>query len=341
MLPDWPRVLGTPLVNGVLKAQPEDFVVEEVFPVEFSDDGEFDWLWIEKRGDNTEYVAKQLARLAGVQPKAVTYSGQKDRYAITRQWFCVHLPGKNFPAWEVPESETWKILRKGRHRQKLRLGSHRYNHFTLCLSDLAGDIDDLNRRLSTVLVQGFPNYFGEQRFGHHGGNIDACRQWFAGEIKPARFERSMYLSAARSLLFNELLAQRVLDGSWNTGLDGDVYALRDSGSVFSAERDDETIARLASGDIQPTGPLFGKAGRLVVSGVAAEREAAVYTQHSNFCAGLLKHGLSLERRALRLIPQDFQWQFTGNKSLELSFSLPRGCFATALVRELMNYPLAS
>lgn len=340
MLADWPRAMGVPTVRGVLKAQPEDFVVEEVFPVDFSDDGEFDWLWIEKRGDNTEYVARQLARIAGVQAKAVSYSGQKDRHAITRQWFCVHLPGKNFPSWDVPESESWKILRKGRHRQKLRLGSHRYNKFTICLQSLVGDIADLNSRLEQIHL-GVPNYFGEQRFGNEGGNIAGCRQWFAGEIKPGRFERSMYLSAARSYLFNEVLAQRVRDGNWNKGLAGDVYALRDSGSVFSAELNDETVARVASGDIQPTGPMFGKAGRLIVEGAVASLEEAVYEQASELCAGLLKNGLNSERRALRLIPRDFQWRFTGNKSLELSFSLPRGCFATALVRELISYPLAS
>jgi tRNA pseudouridine13 synthase len=340
MLADWPRALGTPLVSGVLKLQPEDFVVEEVFPVEFSEDGEFDWLWIEKCGDNTEYVARQLARLAGVQPKAVSYSGQKDRHAITRQWFCVHLPGKNFPEWLVPESESWKILRKGRHRQKLRLGSHRYNHFSIRLHSLDGDLENLKGRLADI-HKGVPNYFGEQRFGRDGGNIPACRQWFAGEIKPGRFERSMYLSAARSFIFNEVLSRRVLDGSWKAGLDGDIYALRDSGSVFSTERNDETLSRILSGDIQPTGPLYGNAGRFIVHGDAEILEQAVYMRVSELCEGLLKHGLNMERRALRLIPQDFQWQFTGNKSLELSFSLPRGCFATALVRELISYPLAS
>ncbi len=340
MLPDWPRALGAPVVSGLLKAQPEDFVVEEVFPVDFSDDGEFDWLWIEKRGDNTEYVARQLARIAGVQVKAVSYSGQKDRHAITRQWFCVHLPGKHFPRWEVPETESWKILDKGRHRQKLRLGSHRYNKFTVRLQSLAGDTGDLNSRLTQIPL-GVPNYFGEQRFGHEGGNMAGCRRWFAGEHKPGRFERSMYLSAARSYLFNEVLARRVNDGTWNTGQQGDVYALRDSASMFSAELNEETQARIVSGDIQPTGPMFGKAGRLIVGAATAGLEEMVYEQAPDLCAGLLKNGLNMERRALRLIPKDFQWQFTGNKSLELRFSLPRGCFATALVRELVSYPLAN
>lgn len=336
MLRDWPRAQGAPLVSGLLKAQPEDFVVEEVFDLEFSDDGEFDWLWIEKRGDNTEYVAKQLARLAGVQPRAVTYSGQKDRHAVTRQWFCVHLPGKHKPEWNVPENETWQILRQGRHRQKLRLGSHRYNRFILRLSELEGDLTDLDARLQ-VICGGFPNYFGEQRFGHGGGNIDACRQWFTGQLTPGRFDRSMYLSAARSLIFNTVLAERIKAGNWNTGLNGDMFSLRDSGSVFLADIDAEISTRLASGDIHPSGPLYGKAGKLEVSADVAQLEDKVYAEFSDLCAGLMKNNLTMERRALRVIPKDLQWQQLGDRSLSLAFSLPRGCFATALVRELINY----
>ena len=336
MLPDWPRALGRPLVSGLLKAEPKDFVVEEVFDVEFSNDGEFDWLWIEKCGDNTEYVAKQLARLAGVQPRAVTYSGQKDRHAVTRQWFCVHLPGKHKPEWRVPENETWQILRQGRHRQKLRLGSHRYNRFILRLSELKGDIDDLEARLAFVR-QGFPNYFGEQRFGHGGGNITACRQWFAGELSPGRFDRSMYLSAARALIFNTVLALRVDDASWNRGLDGDVFSLRDSASVFLADIDADIIARLAVADIHPTGPLYGKAAKLGVDGVVADLEERIYAEFSDLCAGLMKNNLAMERRALRVVPKDLQWKYSEDDSLSLAFSLPRGCFATALVRELINY----
>lgn len=336
MLPDWPRALGQPLVSGLLKAEPKDFVVEEVFDVEFSNDGEFDWLWIEKCGDNTEYVAKQLARLAGVQPRAVTYSGQKDRHAVTRQWFCVHLPGKHKPEWRVPGNETWQILRQGRHRQKLRLGSHRYNRFILRLSELKGDIDDLESRLAFVR-QGFPNYFGEQRFGHGGGNITACRQWFAGELSPGRFDRGMYLSAARSLIFNTVLALRVDDASWNQGLDGDVFSLRDSASVFLADIDADIISRLAVADIHPTGPLYGKAAKLGVDGVVADLEERIYAEFSDLCAGLMKNNLAMERRALRVVPKDLQWKYSEDDSLSLAFSLPRGCFATALVRELINY----
>jgi tRNA pseudouridine13 synthase len=336
MLPDWPRALGLPTVSGVLKAKPEDFVVEEIFDIEFSDDGEFDWLWIEKCGDNTEYVAKQLARLAGVQPRAVTYSGQKDRHAVARQWFCVHLPGKHKPEWRVPENETWQILRQGRHRQKLRLGSHRYNRFILRLTSLDGDLALLEARLS-VVAQGFPNYFGEQRFGHGGGNIDACRQWFAGQLTPGRFDRGMYLSAARALIFNSVLAARVSSGHWNSGLDGDVFALRDSGSVFLADLDADTVLRLAEGDIHPSGPLYGKPGKLGPDAEVALLEEKVYAEFADLCAGLINNNLTMERRAMRVVPKNLQWQQLGNEAVSLAFSLPRGCFATALVRELINY----
>ncbi|MBW2939501.1 tRNA pseudouridine(13) synthase TruD [Zhongshania aquimaris] len=335
-LADWPRAQGLPTVSGLLKARPEDFVVEEVFDLEFSDDGEFDWLWIEKCGDNTEYVARQLARVAGVQPRAVTYSGQKDRHAVTRQWFCVHLPGKNKPEWVVPENESWKILRQGRHRQKLRLGSHRYNRFILRLTDLKGDFADLEARLP-IAGQGFPNYFGEQRFGHGGGNIDACRQWFAGDLSPGRFDRGMYLSAARSLIFNTVLAARVNAENWQRGLDGDVFSLRDSGSVFLAEIDADIVQRLSEGDIHPSGPLYGSASKVAVSGAVAQLEEKVFGEFADLCAGLLKNNLRMERRALRTVPKDLQWQQIDKQSIELAFSLPRGCFATALVRELIHY----
>lgn len=333
---DWPRSAGPVPVFGVLRAKPEDFIVEEEFSVEFSDDGEFDWLWIEKRGDNTDYVAKQLAKLAGVGNKAVTYSGLKDRHAITRQWFCVHLPGKARYDWTSVVGGSWNILRSGRHRQKLRHGSHRSNRFTLRLSDIHGDIDTLNTRLAT-LHEGVPNYFGEQRFGRDGDNVEQFLSWQGGKLKPGRFERGIYISAARSWLFNELLAERIRLGCWTQAVPGDVFSLRDSGSVFTADIDDAIVERIGQGDIHPSGPLFGKPGKVTSVGPAAELEQQVFDNYLKICEGLAAQGLKMERRALRVLPQSLSWQWCGDNCLELSFSLPKGCFATAVVRELINY----
>lgn len=339
MLPDWPRALGVPQATGRLRSSREDFEVEELFELEFSNDGEFDWLWVEKSGDNTDYVARRLAEMAGVSLRAVTYSGLKDRHAVTRQWFCVHLPGKTGRNWDDSAEQSadsrWQVLRWGRHRQKLRPGSHRGNRFVLTLREVVGDREELENRLEQ-LSAGFPNYFGEQRFGIGGDNLTACRQWFAGELRPQRFQRGIYLSSARSYLFNEVLAARLRAGNWVTALSGELFSLRDSGSVFAADADSVIARRLLEGDIHPSGPLYGSAGRHSVSADVAALEEAVFSANEDFCAGLRRHAMKMERRSLRVIPQQLRWQWLAEDTLQLQFSLPRGCFATALVREFIN-----
>jgi len=70
-LPDWPRAHGSPLFNARLRSTPNDFQVMEQLGWEFSGDGEHDYLWVEKTGANTEWVARQLALHAGVPPRDV------------------------------------------------------------------------------------------------------------------------------------------------------------------------------------------------------------------------------------------------------------------------------
>lgn len=342
-----PFAYGGPACTGQLRNHPEDFEVEECFEVEFSNDGEFDWLWIEKRGENTAFVAKQLARLAGVQERSVTYSGLKDRHALTRQWFCVHLPGKHGRDWQdcqdwqissgCKENDFagWRVRRAGRHRQKLRIGSHRSNRFTLNIKNIDGDVSRLTEQMSQV-AQGIPNYFGEQRFGRGAGNLDAALNWAKGDSHPPRQQRSLYLSSARSYLFNQVLAVRLANGSWNQALAGEVFCLRDSGSVFTAEIDETIQQRIEQGDIHPSGPLFGKPGKVQVEAAVLALEESVFAHCPAFCELLRANGLNAERRSLRVLPKDFEPCLQGDQ-LRLSFSLPRGCFATALVRELVDY----
>lgn len=336
MIPDWPRALGGPAGQAQLKFNNDDFIVEELFEFEPSDDGEFDWLWIEKSGDSTDYVARAIAREAGVTTKAVTYSGLKDRHALTRQWFCVHRAGKPALEWQDKISGNWRVLKACRHRQKLRRGSHRGNHFTLSLRDFVGDKTLLEARADAV-AQGFPNYFGEQRFGRDGGNITACRDWFGSAKQLGRFEKSMYLSSARAWLFNQLLAARVDADSWCSPLDGELFALRDSGSIFSEPLNADIFSRLELGDIHPTGPLFGAAGKTCVMADVAELEAQIFGSEPELCDGLLRSGLKMERRSLRVLAKNMHWHWADDQTFCPSFSLPRGCFATALVRELIEY----
>ncbi len=335
-LPDWPRALGMPEAYARVRACPEDFRVDELRDSETDGEGEHLLLHIRKRNRNTEEVARALARHAGVRARDVAYCGLKDRVAVTTQWFSVWLPGKPDPDWSPILGEDLELLGQVRHRRKLQRGGLRGNRFTLLLREMQGDREALGNRLATVLEYGVPNYFGEQRFGRDGGNLAAALAMFAGRRVKDRHRRGLFLSAARSFLFNEVLAARVHDASWNRALSGEVLQLAGSRSFFVSEViDDEIVARLASGDVLPSGPLWGR-GELPSIAAARAVEEVVLAAHRDFCKGLEKAGLKQERRALRLPVADLQWQWLdGGQDLQLTFSLSAGTYATAVLRELV------
>lgn len=327
-----PHALGAPRGRGQLKRSPEDFQVDEVLGFEPSGEGEHYLVQVRKRGLNTADVARELARHAGVAAAAVSWSGMKDRQALTSQWFGVHIPGRevDWSGFSLPGCE---LLSWGRQLRKLRTGSHVANRFLIRLRAVEADRSDSEWRLEQLTLRGAPNYFGEQRFGRAGNNLAAAQRWFAGGRAPRRNERGLLLSAARSEVFNRVLAQRVCDGSWEQALPGEVLILDGRGSLFLATGDEQE--RLQRGEVHPTGPLPGEAGALQVQAEVAELEAAVLAEHAALCEGLCRQRVSAARRALRLWPRDLEWAWEG-EDLRLSFTLARGCFATSLVRELMN-----
>ena len=230
-----PRAYGEALGTAVLKATAEDFQVDEVLDIPLSGDGEHLWLWVEKRGLNTEEAARRIAKAAGVPLRTVSYAGLKDRQALTRQWFSVQLPGKADPDLSGAENDTLKILKTSRHKRKLQRGAHAANGFTLRLTQLNADKDALEQRLQQITRQGVPNYFGTQRFGWQGGNLGEARDYAARKALPEqRNVRSRLLSTARSYLFNQVLASRVADGTWRQAQVGDLLAFTDSRSFFPA-----------------------------------------------------------------------------------------------------------
>lgn len=334
---DLPYAYGKPPLSGDLRSQPADFIVEEQLGFEPEGEGEHHFLWLQKTGLNTEQVARTVARFAGVPPRQVSYSGMKDRHAITRQWLSVHLPGNREYPWSELNSKSLSILTATRHRKKLRRGTHQSNQFTLRVRNLVGDRDELAERVSKARQQGVPNYFGEQRFGRNGSNVEEARRWFDGQWRPKKHQRGIYLSAARSFLFNEVLAQRVRDHSWQQLLPGEVIALNGSHSVFTHTGEASLTRRLAEGDIHPSGPMAGKKSAVSCENVVASLEASILNAHVELLAGLEQAGLKAERRPLRVIPENLLCKQLPDQSVELTFSLPSGCFATALMRELIHY----
>ena len=331
-----PRAYGESLGSAVLKATAEDFQVDEVLDIPLSGEGEHLWLWVEKRGLNTEDAARRLARAAGVPLRTVSYAGLKDRQALTRQWFSIQLPGKADPDLSAAENETLKILKLARHKRKLQRGAHAANGFTLRLTQLNADKHALQSRLETIARQGIPNYFGAQRFGYQGGNLGEARDYAARQALPEqRNVRSRLLSTARSYLFNQVLAARVADGSWQQAQVGDLLAFTDSRSFFPAGEAECLDPRLAILDLHPTGPQWGE-GQSPASGITADLENQVAERETVLRDWLIRAGMEHERRILRLPIGGLTWHYPSLDILQLEFVLPAGCFATVLVRELVD-----
>ena len=329
-----PFAHGGPPLRGVMRAQPEDFFVDEMLGFEPEGNGEHVFVHVEKTGANTDWVGKQLARFAGVAPMAVSWSGMKDRHAVTRQWFSVQLPGKTDPDWLAFNIDGVKVLDARRHNRKLKRGAHRGNRFQIRLRGISGDRDVAKARIEVIAAQGVPNYFGEQRFGRGGDNLDLARALFAGRRLP-REQRSFALSAARSHLFNRILAARVADGSWNQARDGDVFMLAGTHSVFGPEPVDDALReRMNRLDIHPTGAMWGR-GKLRSSNAVAELESSIAVTDADLADGLVRNDLDQQRRALRLLATGLiaTWE---DDDVILDFSLESGAFATVVIRELCD-----
>jgi tRNA pseudouridine13 synthase len=330
-----PRAHGAAPLTAELRRTPDDFRVDEILGYDADGEGEHALLWVEKRDANTDWVARELARFAGVPPLNVGYAGLKDRHAVTRQAFTVQLAGKPDPDWSAfPHAEV-KVLASTRHKRKLKRGALRGNRFVLVLRDVRGERTRAEEVLQAIATRGVPNYFGEQRFGREGGNVAQARAMFAGR-RVDRDKRSILLSAARSHIFNSVLAARVERDAWDKPLDGEIWSLAGSRSWFGPEPFNDTLAaRLAQGDIHPSGPLWGQ-GEPPTTSVVGDLEREIAGAYSDLTEGLVAARLEQERRPLRLLPKDLRWRWLDDETLELGFELPAGAYATVVARELIG-----
>ena len=295
------RALGSPLLSGRVRQQPEDFRVEERLGFEPAGAGEHVYLHLRKTGANTGWVAGEIARLAGVRTRDVGYSGRKDRHAVTTQWFSCRLPGRLEPDWRPLRDRGIEVLSSRRHSRKLRLGSHAANRFRLVVRQLRakGNMDEalaeLGERMDELGAKGFPNYFGEQRFGRSNANLDRADELLGGKEFSLR-KRGLYISAARSYLFNRQLSRRVEGGSWH-GEDEAGWLWGSSRTALQA----------------PDDPAF-----------------------AHWYAGLESLGVKAMRRRFSVVPVALSHRLEGD-ALVLTFELPAGSFATSLLRELVDY----
>lgn len=328
---------GQPISQGKIKVVPQDFVVKEVLGFDFTGEGEHFMVRIRKTGENTKYVVNELAKACGVKSKNASWAGLKDRHAVTEQWLSIHLPGQDDPDLTnfVATHPEVEILATTRHNKKLRPGDLQGNEFELRLTEVS-DVEDVVARLEKIAGSGLPNYFGAQRFGHAGNNVTEARRWGRDNVRTRdNNKRSFYLSAARSWIFNHVLSKRLEQGTASTALVGDLLLDGNERLVeVTTENQADLQVQLAQGSMQLTGPLAGD-NELTTNGDVEALEQAIVDSEPELMKLIRGNRMRQERRSLTLIPQQLTWDVEGN-SITLKFALPAGCFATAIVRELIE-----
>ena len=327
-----------PVVTGEIKVVPTDFIVTEVMDVLPSGEGEHYWLDVSKVECNTEQLAKQLARFAGVHPRDVGFSGLKDFFAQTRQWFSVWKPKGGVPAWNEFKMGGVTIHQVVKHSRKIKRGTHRANHFEIKVQNLTGDIESLNDKLAQLRDQGVPNYFGAQRFGRNADNMNKAYEMLVGNKKvKSRNLRSLLLSSARSWMFNKVISARIEEQTWNKLKTNEPANLNTTNSVFTAQGDEQEQQRLAQLDIHPTAPMWGEGEDKAMTDCSdlVAWESRVLNPYAALKQGLENARLDYQRRAIRCVPTNLTWQLN-EQELTLKFELQRGQFATSVLREVVT-----
>ncbi|WP_053981964.1 tRNA pseudouridine(13) synthase TruD [Marinagarivorans algicola] len=360
---DFPYAYGKPALRALLKGENAHFVVHEQLGFEPAGEGEHWYVHTESDGDNTQWLADQMAKALGVKALDIGFCGLKDRHAITRQWFSIYDPKQSIhdlKARLAPALPNSQILEVTRGQAKLRRGMHAGNGFiiTLVFSDLAlASIQaPLVAKLEQIKACGVPNYFGLQRFGRNGNNLQEFDRFLLqqeavkasrdsttlapttkkGRNKP-RKPKGIILSAARAYLFNCVLAERVKSETWQCVIDGDVTHEGHASALNQCVT--QNAKPLIEGSTLPenvaTAPLWGR-GRSHTAGRALMIEQEALHSMSAWANALEHLGLSQERRKLCSVPQDFMWGFDDKDAvtLRLIFSLPPGEYATGILREV-------
>lgn len=349
MLPELAYLNGKPKSTGVIKVKQQDFCVFEQLPFVPCGEGEHLFIHIRKIGANTVFVARELAKYFKVKEQLVSYAGLKDRFAVTEQWFGIHVPGKQEFDLTDLSIEGVEVISFKRHNKKLRTGALTGNRFELIIRDVT-NIKGLYERWEKIVSNGVPNYFGEQRFGIDGGNINAALSLFSGTKVKDKKKRGMYLSAARSRIFNDMINERIQNNTFDTLAIGDVVMLAGTQSVFCLEEVDQVIKqRLNDKDIDITAPMWGS-GELMTQAQPKIFEQHIADKHPEFSQGLPRFGLKQERRRIRLVIDDADIEIlpqngvVNNKNedstlptIKVSFTLAAGSYATTVLRELIDY----
>lgn len=325
-------------VIGKLRVLPEDFQVVEIpaYPPEGRGDHLF--IYFEKTGLNTADAVRKLALALKTDPAGASWAGLKDRHAVTTQWASVF--GGDPDAALALELPGIRVLAAQRHGHKLRTGHLRGNRFVIRVRCEPGNLETAQTIMSQLAEHGTPNFYGEQRFGRDAGNLSRARRWLleGGRAPRDRFERKLLVSTLQSDAFNRWLAERMHRVGLSQPIEGDVMRKEDSHGLFVANDLQDAAARMTAWEISPTGPMFGSKMRRP-EGPALEIEDALLEQYRipDAVQAQIRKIAEGTRRVSRIRPTDVELSEFG-QGVELRFNLPKGAYATVVLRELLKPP---
>ena len=323
-------------VLGKIRQQPNDFRVDEIPAYTPSGNGDHLFVRFEKTGLNTPQAVAELARALDADPAQAGWAGLKDRHAVTTQW--ASLFGADPDRALALELPGVRVLEAHRHPHKIRTGHLRANRFRIRVVSAPEALPVAQQVIAELATTGAPNYYGEQRFGIDDGNLERALRWLreGGPPPRDRFQRKLLVSTWQSSLFNRWLAERVESTGLGRARAGDLMRKEDSGGMFVAEDLAAAQLRMDGWEISPTGPMFGSKMRWPEAD--AERfERALWAEHGLDDATVSRLGALAEgtRRVARIRPAETLVEGDAD-GVVLAFVLPKGAYATVILRELLK-----
>jgi tRNA pseudouridine13 synthase len=312
---------------------PETFFVEEIPSFEPESGGEHLYVTFKRKGLSTPFIVESLRRLLKIKEEEIGYAGHKDKLATAVQTFSLprRLEAKILKAFE---SLNIEVLAASPNSCKLRMGELLGNRFRIILQyGSRDDFADLNRAIEGIRTRGLANFFGPQRLSDKE-SFETGRQLFLNQLgKGGTRKRRFFVSIFQSHIFNAYLKKRIDASLYPDPIDGDV--LLDPASereFFFAEMNEELEKRLASLEIHFTGPIIGSKMRLP-KGMPLDLEKEAVREFGVPFESIIHARAPGGRRAARIKVDGLQTDTFEDNYIALSFSLPKGSYATTLLKE--------
>ena len=326
-----------PGIGGKIRQQTNHFVVEEIPTYDPQGVGNHLYVNITKENLTTREIQLRLADLFEIKPEEVGKAGLKDKYAVTTQTFSVLFNDRASPEEIMPIIENnipVKVNWAKYHNNKIRAGHLQGNRFTILLTQADGSVEEAKSIADRINETGLPNFYGVQRTGEEGENV--YQGWLILKKKKRlgnRWLRKYLLSSYQSYLCNRYLVKRIEKELFTKILPGDIAKKHETGGLFWVEDSEIDQQRFDSKEISFTAPMFGyKMSKPKEESLALEEEilAEMGLDVQEFRAQRVKG----TRRIGRVLPQITVSDHVDG--IQLEFSLPKGGFATTLLREFMK-----